>query len=172
MLFENDGGAADMVNFYAEIYGDGAVMDAMRSKMAREQDGQRAQLNQDIAATAARVNECRERRVHDESGIVPDFSVPLRIYHGWAAAVKMKHLELGIVLPENGYEWTTDPWHIARFKKLYPDCVFKEAPRAPTIVVNERPLGSPLIQPATKYGGVASPATNRTQFTHGGLVAA
>lgn len=160
-LFENDGSAADVLNFYAEIYGDGAVMDAIRAKMTREQDGEQAQINKDVADTAKRVNECRERRVHDETGLVPDFSVPLRIYHGWAAAVKMKHLELGIVLPQNGYEWTTDTWHIARFKRLYPDCVFKEAPRNATIVT-----------PATKYGSVTSAAANRTSFTHGGMVAA
>lgn len=160
-LFENDGGAADVLNFYAEIYGDGAVMDAIRAKMTREQDGAQAQLNQDVADTAKRVNECRERRVHNETGLAPDFSVPVRIYHGWAAACKMRCLEEGIVLDNNGYECWSDDWHIARFKRLYPDCVFKEAPRNATIVT-----------PATKYGSVTAPEANRTQFTHGGLIAA
>lgn len=160
-LFDNDGSSADVLNFYAEIYGDGAVMDAMRSKMSREQDGNRAQLNKEVAETAARVNECRERHVENDTGLAPDFSVPYRIYHGWPAAVKMKCLEEGITLEQEGYECWYDPWHIARFKRLYPDCVFKEAARNATIVT-----------PATKYGSVSAPEANRTQFTHGGLIAA
>jgi hypothetical protein len=154
MLFENDGSASDVVNYYAELFGDGTIMDAMRRKMAREQEGKLTLEQREIAETAARVNECKERRVQNETGIVPDFSAPLRHYHGYAAAFKLKAEEEGIILDNNGYECWADTDFQAWYRKRYPELCFKEAPRNARIIVNES-AGAP-----------------RKSFTHGGLIAA
>lgn len=139
MLFENDGSAADVVNFYAEMFGDGTIMDAMRRKMTHEQEGKLTAEKREIAETAARVNECKERRVQNDTGLVPDFSAPLRHYHGYAAAFKLRCSELGILLEENGYECWQDPDFIAWYKDRYPQLCFKEAARNARILVNDTP---------------------------------
>lgn len=154
MLFENDGGAADVVNAFTEIHGDGAVMDAMRSKMAREQEGKMLAERQALAAIAARVNET-ERRAEEQTGLIPDFSVPAIHYHQYAAEFKFAALERGIVLEGNGYECWACQDFIAFYKRKHPENVFKEAKRNTTIIVNE---------------GASAPL--KKSFTHGGLIAA
>lgn len=157
MLFENDGSAADVVNYYTEMFGDGTIMDAMRRKLAHEQEGKLAAEQQEIKQVAARVHDCRERHVHNDTGLVPDFSAPLRHYHGYAAAFKIRCDELGIPLEQNGYECWSDADFIAWYKRRYPELCFKEAQRNARIIVNE---------------SVTSPAANQKTFTHGGLIAA
>lgn len=144
MLFENDGSPADIANAFTEIVGDGAVMDAMRRKLASEQDGRRQREIDDFNAIAARVNET-ERVANNETGLIPDFSVPALLYHTYAADFKMKAIQEGITLEGNGYECWACPEFIAWFKKRHPELVHKEAPRAATIIV---PAGKYTLLPA------------------------
>ena len=159
-LWENDGGAADFINVLTEDIGDGTMMDALRRHFRLTADAHETQLQQDMHGIASRLHNV-ERRVHEETGLVPDFSVPVLLYHQYAADFKFKAAELGITLESNGYECWHCPDFIKWFKKKHPELVHKEAARNATI-----------IGPGNKYGGVTSKETNRTSFTHGGLIAA
>lgn len=161
MLWENDGSAADAINAITEELGDGVVMDAMRRHLTATEERKHQSLLDDFNGIAARIHECRERRVEDETGLVPDFSVPAIHYHQYATEFRLRAAEAGITLEGNGYECWQCPDFIAFYKKKHPEMVFKEAARNATIIV-----------PGSKYGSVTSPAANRTSFTHGGLIAA
>jgi hypothetical protein len=156
MLFDNDGSSTDVVNAYTEIFGDGRVMDGLRHKLKLEQVGVQTLEQKEIHAVALKVNECRERKVENETGLVPDFSVPARHYHLYAAAFNLRAKECGMVLDGNGYECWVDDDFVGWYKERYPMLVYKEAARNAMILVNESPLAG---------------APYRTQLTHGGLIA-
>lgn len=143
MLWENDGSAADVVNALTEIHGDGAIMDSMRRKLTAEADGKHQQLLEDFDAIATRIHGV-ERVAEDDTGLIPDFSIPLVMYHSYAFEFKLKAAKEGIVLEGNGYECWYCPEFVAWFKKKHPELVHKEAKRAPSIIV-----------PGNKYGRAA-----------------
>jgi len=136
MLFENDGSPADIINAFTEIHGDGAVMDAMRRKLAADQEGRIATEIREFNAIAARVHET-ERVAHDETGLIPDFSVPVLLYHTYAAEFKLKAAEQGIRMEGNGYECWDDEDFINWYKRRYPQLCYTEAPRNARIIVND-----------------------------------
>ncbi len=154
MLWENDGSASDLINVLTEEIGDGTMMDALRRHLRGTADRHELQLQQDMHDVAARLHGV-ERRVHEETGLVPDFSVPQILYHQYAAEFKFKAAKEGITLDANGYECWQCPEFIAWFKKKHPELVHKEAPRNATIIV-----------PGKKYGSV------RETANPGGLLAA
>lgn len=137
MIWDNDGSASDVINCYAEMFGDGVVMDALIPKLIQSDEQRALRERREIAEVAARVNEARERRVHAETGLVPDFSVPVRLYHGYAAATRLRCQEQGIELEQNGYEIWQDADFQQWFKRRYPELCFKEAQRNARIIVNE-----------------------------------
>lgn len=134
MLFENDGGPADIINAFTEIHGDGAVMDAMRRKLEAGLEGRIATERAEFDAIASRVHET-ERVAHDETGLIPDFSVPVLLYHTYAAEFKLKAAEQGIRMEGNGYECWACPEFIAWFKRKHPELVHVEAKRNAAIIV-------------------------------------
>lgn len=156
-LWENDGGAADFINVLTEDIGDGTMMDALRRHFRLTADAHETQLQQDMHGIASRLHKV-ERRVHEETGLVPDFSVPVILYHQYAADFRFKAAELGITLESNGYECWSCPDFIRWFKKKHPELVHKEAQRNATIIV-----------PGDKYGAARPLATTTTT---GGLIAA
>lgn len=164
MLWENDGSATDVVNVITEEVGDGTIMDAFRRHLTATADSKKADEIALQNAIAARVNEC-ERRAEDETGLIPDFSIPIMHYHGYAFEFKLKAAEMGITLESNGYECWYCPDFTAWYKKKHPEQCFKEAKRAASIIV-----------PATKYSATTGEAqaagAHKSQFTHGGLIAA
>lgn len=144
MLWENDGSATDVVNTLTEIVGDGAIMDSMRRKLSAEADGKHQQLLNDFDAIATRIHGV-ERVAEDDTGLIPDFSIPLVMYHSYAAEFRFKAAQEKIVLEGNGYECWHCPEFVAWFKKKHPELVHKEAKRAPSIIV-----------PGNKYGRAAA----------------
>jgi hypothetical protein len=160
MLWENDGSATDVVNAITEITGDGALMDSFRRKLTAEADAKHQALITDFNDIATRVHET-ERVAENETGLIPDFSIPAILYHQYAAEFRFKAAELGITLEGNGYECWYCPDFIKHYKKKHPEMVHVEAKRAASIIV-----------PGNKYGSVTSPEANRTSFTHGGMIAA
>jgi hypothetical protein len=139
MLFENDGGAADVLNAYAELFGDGKVMDAMRPWLGRRKEAEAGLVAREVRAAAETVHEQVERRAMcGDLGVIPDFTVPVRLYHAYAAAFKMRAEEAGVELPDQGYECWHDEDFVEWFKRKYPELVFKEQKRNARIIVNER----------------------------------
>lgn len=159
-LWENSGDAADVINAFADEHGDGTIMDAMRRHFRATADRHETALRNQFDAIAARVHET-ERVAEDETGMIPDVSIPVLMYHQYAADFRFKAAQEGITLEGNGYECWSCPEFIAWFKKKHPELVHREAARKATIIV-----------PGSKYGGVTSREANRTHFTHGGLIAA
>lgn len=144
MLWENDGSASDVVNALTEVVGDGAIMDSMRRLLTAQADGKHQQLLNDFDDIATRIHGV-ERVAEDDTGLIPDFSIPLILYHQYAAEFRFKAAEQKIVLEGNGYECWHCPEFVAWFKKKHPELVHKEAKRAPSIIV-----------PGNKYGGLAA----------------
>lgn len=147
MLFENDGSASDVINAYAEVFGDGTVMDAMRIKLAQKADQEPGLIQKEIQESAQRVKETKERRVLEAAAdMVPDFTVPFRLYHAYAAAFKMRAEENGITLESNGYECWSDPDFQAWFKRRYPELTYREEKRPATIIKSFAQLPGRLPQ--------------------------
>lgn len=144
MLWENDGSATDAVNAITEVVGDGAIMDAFRRQFSAQADRKHQTLLDDFDAIATRIHGV-ERVAEDDTGLIPDFSIPLALYHSYAAEFRFKAAQEKIVLEGNGYECWYCPEFVAWFKKKHPELVHKEAKRAPSIIV-----------PANKYGKVAA----------------
>jgi hypothetical protein len=140
MLWENDGSAADVVNALTEVVGDGAIMDSMRLHLTAQADRKHQTLLDDFDAIATRIHGV-ERVADDDTGLIPDFSIPLTLYHKYAFEFKLKAAELGIVLEGNGYECWYCPDFIRHYKKKHPEMVHKEAKRAPSIVVTGNKYG-------------------------------
>lgn len=148
MLFENDGSAADVLNAYAEIYGDGVVMDAMRKKLVPIAEQRSPRIKRAIERAAMRVKEAKERRVIEEMGdLCPDFEVPREIYDDYASAAKLKAEEMGVTLDCNGYGWWTDSGNQAWFRRTFPELCYCEEKRPATIIKTfaELPQRSPLL---------------------------
>lgn len=159
-LWEQDGGAADIVNALTDVVGDGTMMDVMRRHLRATADAHETALKNDLEGIATRIHGV-ERVADDETGLIPDFSVPEILWHQYPAEFRFTAAELGITLEGNGYECWYCPDFVAWFKKKHPELVHREAPRAATIIV-----------PGNKYGGVSTADANRKSFTHGGLIAA
>lgn len=150
MLFANDGSASDVLNCYTELFGDGAVMDSMRIKLAQKADQEPGLLQREINAIATDVKATKERRVIEQAGdMVPDFTVPIRLYHSYAAAFMMKAEKEGIILENNGYECWSDPDFQDWFKRRYPELAYTEAKRNPTIVKSFSQLAGQPVQLAS-----------------------
>ena len=142
MLWDNDGSAADVVNYCTEIFGDGTIMDAFRRKLAREQVGKLQAEEAEFQAVAHRVKTTKERRVENATGLQAIGSIPLKLYHGFAAAFKMRAEEQGMTLESNGYECWSDEEFLNWLRKhpKYSCLFYREAPRNARIIVNDRPM--------------------------------
>ena len=136
-LFDNDGSPTDVINFYADLFGDGAIMDSFRAKFAAEREGKLTLEQKEVNACIKGVQECPARRVENATGLAPDFRVTQRQYHGYAAAFKMKAAEQGMTLEGNGYECWQDDDFKNWFKKRHPGQVFREEARNARIIVND-----------------------------------
>jgi hypothetical protein len=135
MLFDNDGSSADVLNAYAELFGDGAVMDSMRGLLLSKAERETELVKRDIQECAERVKATKERRVIEQAAdMIPDFTVPTRLYHTYASAFRMRAAEDGIELEGNGYECWYDADFQAWFKRRYPELTYREEKRTATIV--------------------------------------
>lgn len=147
MLFENDGSPTDILNAYAEMFGDGVVMDAMRIKLIAIADQKTGRVKQAIERAAQRVKEYKERRVIEAMGdICPDFEVPRELYDDYATAFKLRAEEQGITLEGNGYECWYDPDFQAWFKTKHPELCYREEKRPTTIIKSFAQLPGRLPQ--------------------------
>jgi hypothetical protein len=142
MLWENDGSAGDAINAIADEIGDGVVMDAMRKHLRAGGDAHETRLLTDLDAIAERLHGV-ERVAENETGLIPDVSIPVILYHQYPAEFRMQAARSGIALDSQGYECWSCPEFVTWFKKKHPELVHKEAKRAASIIV-----------PGSKYGGL------------------
>lgn len=144
-LWDNTGEASDLVNLYADIFGDGVVMDAYRARMAIEQPLQKQRDEKELQAICQRVKTTKERKVESSTGLAALASIPCRLYHDMASVFRMKAEDAGVKLDGNGYECWQDEDFLNYLRKhpKYQFLFYKEAPRNARIVVNDTPR--PLI---------------------------
>lgn len=148
-LWDNHCEPADIVNVYADLYGDGRIMDGFRHTMAINQPLQEVQRERELNAVCQRVKSTKERKVENDTGLTAVASVPLWLYHAAAIATRMKAEESGITLDCNGYGIWSDPDFEAYMRKhpKYQFLFYKEAPRNARIIVNETSLARPTSVP-------------------------
>lgn len=147
-LWDNTGDTSDIVNLYADMFGDGTLMDSFRAKMAREKPMQEAQAERDLQAVCRRVKATKVRKVENSTGLTAVASIPTKLYHDMAIVFRMRAEEMGITLESNGYECWQDEHFLNHLRKhpKYQYLFYKEAARNARIIVNEpKPMPGGLI---------------------------
>jgi len=145
MLWDNTGDAGDVVNAYAELFGDGTVMDSMRKLLTQDELTRQQREDAEYKRLAAKVAEERvRRRFLGDLGVAKEAEIPDFDYHRYAGAFNMKAKEEGIELPEKGYECWQDDDFLAFYRRKHPYLFYEEAARNARIVV-EKPIHRELL---------------------------
>jgi hypothetical protein len=141
-MFEQDHTASDILLAVADEIGDGTVMDALRQRYKSQWVQVNLQLNAEIERLARKVKAHNERHVIPAFEAIPDFEIPRLIYDEWAFEYKERCLKAGIILSGNGYEWMDDEDECEKYRRQFPQLVYKEVPRTTSLLMSRPSLAS------------------------------
>ena len=142
--------ALQCLDAQAAYSGEGFVMDQLRKTVHNEVEAVKHITMIQKAKIEQAVHEVTHHALSNDTGMIPDFEVPMASYHYWPAHYRRKAEEAG--WPQERIEafdfygiWD-DPQFIAEFKRDNPGLVYQE----------EKVTANSIIVPATRWTKVAA----------------